>query len=428
MAVLEGNAAGAPASVPSVPETGPVRFTGEARAYWRILARGAVLLAVTLGIYRFWLATDVRRYLWGHTEVKGDSLEYAGTALELLLGFLIAIALLVPLYVGFFLLALSLGPIGQAASVLGFPVLAFLGQFAVYRARRYRLTRTVFRGVRFHQDGSALRYAVCAMFWWVMIGLTLGLAYPFAQANLERFKMEHTYFGNVVGHFAGSGFRLFLRGLAMWLLVMGPLVFALMVATAMIDWDVVAEIADRGGDDIRGRIEGANPGFYDAIVIAITAVIVSLVTAALLFPAFQAMMMRWWLSGLQLGGMTVRSRLRMRQIYGAYLRFLLWGLLFLVAAFGVAVLGSIIFYAVFGSSESMAAEIAGALGAVALYVVVMLGFSAIYQATVKLALWRHGAESVELQGTALLDHVKAAGAPGSAVGEGLADALNVGGL
>jgi hypothetical protein len=126
--------------------------------------------------------------------------------------------------------------------------------------------------------------------------------------------------------------------------------------------------------------------------------------------------------------MTVRSRLRMRQIYGAYLRFLLWGLLFVLAAFGVAVLGSIIFYAVFGSSESMAAEIAGALGAVALYVVVMLGFSAIYQATVKLALWRHGAESVELEGTALLDHVKAAGAPGSAVGEGLADALNVGGL
>ena len=37
-----------------------------------------------------------------------------------------------------------------------------LGHYAVYRARRYRLSRTVYRGVRFHQEGSAWRYAFCA--------------------------------------------------------------------------------------------------------------------------------------------------------------------------------------------------------------------------------------------------------------------------
>ena len=62
--------------------------------------RGAVLLAFTLGIYRFWLATDIRRFLWSNTEIAGDSLEYTGTAIELLIGFLIAIAVLVPIYVG----------------------------------------------------------------------------------------------------------------------------------------------------------------------------------------------------------------------------------------------------------------------------------------------------------------------------------------
>jgi hypothetical protein len=58
----------------------------------------------------------------------------------------------------------------------------------------------------------------------------------------------------------------------------------------------------------------------------------------------------------------------------------------------------------------------------------MLGYSTIYQATVKLALWRHGVESVEIDGLDVLDKVKAAGSPGSPVGEGLADALNVGGI
>jgi hypothetical protein len=37
-------------------------------------------------------------------------------------------------------------------------------------------------------------------------------------------------------------------------------------------------------------------------------------------------------------------------------------------------------------------------------------------------------ESIELEGASALDAVKAEGGPSSAVGEGLADALNVGGF
>src|SRR3954462_5179384 len=185
-----------PETAPLPPPTGG-RFTGHERAFWRLLTRGAVLLLVTLGIYRFWLATDVRRFLWSNTEVAGDGLEYIGTARELLLGFLIAIALLVPINVIFFLAAFARGVTGQLAGVLALVALALLGQFAVYRARRYRLTRTIHRGIRFHQTGSAWRYSVCAIFWWAMIALPLGLAYPWAQASLERFKLRHTYYGDL---------------------------------------------------------------------------------------------------------------------------------------------------------------------------------------------------------------------------------------
>ncbi len=87
--------------------------SGPARVFWRLLARGAVLLMFTLGIYRFWLTTDIRRFLWSNTELAGESFEYTGTARELLLGFLIAIAILVPLYAAFFFLALSAGAIGE---------------------------------------------------------------------------------------------------------------------------------------------------------------------------------------------------------------------------------------------------------------------------------------------------------------------------
>ncbi len=146
---------------------GGVRFLGNARAYWRLLIRGAVLLMVTLGIYRFWLATDVRRFLWANTEIAGETLEYTGTALELLIGFLVAVAILIPVYAAFFLAALDLGTIGQMSGLIGFLALGVLGQYAVYRARRYRLTRTIYRGLRFSQGGSAWTFAFRAVLWWI---------------------------------------------------------------------------------------------------------------------------------------------------------------------------------------------------------------------------------------------------------------------
>ena len=59
----------------------------------------------------------------------------------------------------------------------------------------------------------------------------------------------------------------------------------------------------------------------------------------------------------------------------------------------------------------------------------MLGYSAIYQGTVKLRALALGVESIALDGRRRCStRVKAEGAPSSAVGEGLADALNVGGI
>ena len=152
MTAAEASAVSTPSIPVAIPAVAPVaRFIGDQRAYWRLQLRGAALLAVTLGIYRFWFATDVRRFLWSNTEIAGETLEYSGTATELLIGFLIAIAVLVPLNLVLFIAALSLGPVGQFASTLSFPLLFLLGQFAVFRARRYRLSRTIYRGVRCHQ-------------------------------------------------------------------------------------------------------------------------------------------------------------------------------------------------------------------------------------------------------------------------------------
>jgi uncharacterized membrane protein YjgN (DUF898 family) len=425
--MTDANPFDTPPAEPAPPPANGARFSGNERTFWRLLTRGAGLLLVTLGIYRFWLATDVRRFLWSNTEIAGDGLEYIGTARELLLGFLIAIALLVPINVMFFLAAFSRGLLGQISGLIALVALALLGQFAVYRARRYRLTRTIYRGIRFHQTGSAWRYAVCAIFWWGMIAITLGLAYPWAQASLERFKLRHTYYGDLQGHFVGSGTRLFFRGVLFWIVVVGPFMFGLMMAIGAVDWNAVSEAVRRGGDDVMSRIEGAGVG--PGLVIAVLSIGWSMVAVAVLYPAFQAMVLRWWMSGLRFGELTATSRLATRAVYALYLRFMWIALLAgIVLAIGTGIALAITSVLELWLGKSTLTELLTSAILVGTYVIVALVYSTIYQATVKLRLWKCGFESLELSGLDVLGKVNAAGAPGSAVGEGLADALNVGGI
>ena len=406
---------------------GGVRFLGQRRVYWRLLIRGGVLLMVTLGIYRFWLATDVRRFLWSNTEIAGETLEYTGTALELLLGFLIAIAILIPVYAGFFLAALDLGTLGKLSSVFAFAALGILGQYAIYRARRYRLTRTIYRGLRFHQEGSAWAYAFRAIAWWIITVLSFGLAYPFQLASLERYKMRNTFYGDLAGRFDASGFGLLLRGLPMWLLVFAPLALAVSGFVGSVDWKALVDALAQGGDNVMGRIEGGNPGLGAVIVFAMLMGGVSITASALLYPAFQAIVLRWWSSGLCFGDLEVRSRLRIRHVYGAYARFVGYAILFSMALGVVAAIALVMVGALAGVAKPGAGgEIRATLFLLAGYVVTALGFSTIYRATVLLSLWQLGMESLELTGLSALEKVKATGRPSSAIGEGLADALNVG--
>lgn len=404
------------------------RFLGVRKAYWRLLVRGAVLLMVTLGIYRFWLITDVRRFLWTNSEVAGETLEYSGTPVELLLGFLIAIAILIPVYAFFFLAALDLGLLGQLSGLIAFTALFVLGQYAIYRARRYRLTRTVYRGLRFTQGGSASAYAVRAIGWWLATICTGGLAYPFQLASLERYKMRHTFYGDLGGRFAAAGWRLLLRGLPMWVVVAGPLLLAIGAFIAVVDWPALGEALDQGGEDVMARIEGSNPALAGAIVFAMLMGGTAATLAALLYPAYQAMVLRWWLNGLRFGPIEVRSAVRMRSVYGAYLRFLSYGVAFsiIMAALGFVALFVVGLVAGDGK-ESGAAEVAATVVLLIGYVIVALGFSTIYRATVLFSLWQLSMNSLQLSGVVALETVRAKGRASSPLGEGLADALNVGG-
>jgi uncharacterized membrane protein YjgN (DUF898 family) len=405
------------AAAPAAGNVAKAHFTGDPRAFRNLMIRGALLQVVTLGIYRFWLTTDARRFLWANTEIAGDSLEYTGTAIELFLGFLIAIALLVPFYVLLFFGTLELGLLSRFSSAAAFVFLAVFGQYAYFRARRYRLTRTVFRGLRFHQSGSAFSYALRALSWWIAIGITLGLAYPWAQASLERYKLAHTHYGEWQGKFGGSGTRLFLRGVGLWLMMIA-LVVAYVGALQAVKLEALGRATQAGMDAASVMAISIVAGLGFSLFVA----------GAVIYAILQGIIMRWWLAGLRFGPLVVATTLKKRQVFGAYLRCFLYGLLLLiVVSLVVGALAALLSLGV--TVTKQAKEVTNAILVICLYFSFAVGFWVIYQLTIKLGIWRMAVDSVGLAGFDAIERVRADDTrPSSAVGEGLADALGAGGI
>jgi uncharacterized membrane protein YjgN (DUF898 family) len=215
----------------AAPESGASRsqrtdYEGRAGEVAGIAVTNGLLGLVTLGIYRFWGKTRLRRYLWARVGFDGDAFEYTGTGKELLLGFLVAIAVLIPLGILFSVVEFAFPADEAVLAVSGLAqglVIVFLMQFAIYRARRYRLTRSQWRGIRASQSGSAVKYALAAMGWYFLTAITLGLAYPVLRTALQRYRTGNTWLGTERFVFKGRAGALFWRWFLAWLLLIPTL-------------------------------------------------------------------------------------------------------------------------------------------------------------------------------------------------------------
>jgi len=190
-------------------ETLEGHYAGQRKPLFNIAVVTALLSTLTFGIYRFWAKTRVRRYIWSSVSDGRDSFEYTGTGLEKLLGFLVAMVVLA-IYLGivqmglyYFGLTLFVEPqttqqtIMQSTAIL-ITLLAVLPLvfFAKYRARRYKLARTRWRGIRFGADKGAWGYAARAMFHSLMSILSLGLLLPWQTFRLERYVTDRSWYGD----------------------------------------------------------------------------------------------------------------------------------------------------------------------------------------------------------------------------------------
>jgi hypothetical protein len=212
--------------------TAPERVAYEGRrGLVGLLTKNFFLTLITIGIYRFWAATRLRRYLWSNIRIGGDGLDYTGTGRELFLGFLIGLAVLAPLSIVYIVAErLSLGSPVLAACIQGvyFIALFVFLQVALFRSRRYRLSRTTWRGIYAGQTGSTWHYLGLYLGYGALTLVTLGLALPWMHVALARYKLDNTTFGNRTMHIDAKGSALFGRWIVVMVLCVVPILLAVL--------------------------------------------------------------------------------------------------------------------------------------------------------------------------------------------------------
>lgn len=213
-----------------------LRYHGEGRALFGLLLVNALLTMLTLGIYSFWGRTKVRQFHYNETEMDGDRFAYHGTGGELLVGALKAAGIMLVTVIVVSLAAFGVGyAIGAQQTPTASPLFTglFYGAFsllmilAINGARRYRLSRSSWRGIRFNYHGGFGAYLGLIVTGGLLTILTLGFYSPFFANKRRAFFVNNVRFGSEPFEYRGEGRALF-----------GPWITALllMIPTLGLSW------------------------------------------------------------------------------------------------------------------------------------------------------------------------------------------------
>ncbi|QMU60136.1 MAG: DUF898 family protein [Boseongicola sp.] len=384
------------------------RFIGQRGRLFRMAFFMGLLTVLTVGFYRFWMKTRLRRYYWSSIRIGSHHLEYVGQPLEKLLGFFIAVVILA-FYIGIvnlilMVISFSLFDGNTAAYIASFVGVIPLWFYARYRARRYVLARTRWRGIRFGVDPGAWGYAWRAMVHWSLTILSLGLLWPRMTFWLEKFRIDRTWYGDRQIEQGGNSTMLIKGMLPFWLVV------ALTVAA------------------------GVHSYLSDDVEIAAFALIAAVPMLAVTWAWYSVRSFRLLTNAKSAGNIHFLSKARAPRVIGIYIfGYTVTWILTSIAA-GIA---AVVFLAVwlvsigegfsFEAVENLAnpgltLQIAG----FAIYFIVFVIWASLRHVFVTLPIWRHYADTLTLIGTESLHDIRQRERDEHREAEGFAEALDLG--
>ena len=398
------------------------RYTGTGSSLFGLALMNGLLTLLTLGIYRFWGKTRVRRYIWSSVDLGGNRPEYTGTGLEKFLGFLVAVVVLA-VYLGliqvilfYFGMHFVLEPKSEAEVLMQVGVF-YISLFAIlplmifarYRARRYMMARTRFMGIRFGMEKGAWGYVWRAIAHGALTAVTLGILLPRQTFWLEKYKTDRSWFGDQ--KFTQEGRWTGLYG-AMRHVLIGALLVVFGVG-AGIAAGVIAE-GERGG------------GMPAMGVIAMALMVGGMLWAAIGYIYYRVHAYRYLMDNTVLMGRRIfRAEPRTGRIIGIYILGSI--------AIGLIVGGGVLVFGAIMAALLAAGQAGGAAPGAGMIVLIVLLYAGMFIALGALALTfiiqpiiAHFAETLTLTDPSILDEVQQRAYDPAADAGGFADALDVG--
>jgi uncharacterized membrane protein YjgN (DUF898 family) len=291
-----------------------ISYQGSIGGLYRIYIPNLLLTIVTLGIWRFWGVTRMRRYVWANTEMDGDRFEYDGTGLQLFLSFLLAGLVLVGMVVVAGVVAVLLGRYNRVLAGLPVAVLylaiMILGLSAPFSAQRYRLSHSLWRGIRGGMAGSAIQYGMRSLAYFLFAGVTLYQLLPWATLRLRERLINASYLGDLQFTSHGRAWRLYFVFLATFI---GVIALAAVIALSV--WTLDA--AGLQAMSAMARVPRGTPPDPELVVLSRHTIYYVLagyaalaVGGALISCAYTAAFWRHLLGHTSLGGLDLGSDVR----------------------------------------------------------------------------------------------------------------------
>jgi len=404
-----------------------VTYTGRKKPLLGLALWTGLLTLFTLGIYRFWARTRIRKYFWSAITPDGTPLEYNGTGLEKFLGFLIAVAVLA-VYLGIVQLLLvffgySLFTQGETMTEIITQYILIYGvafvtlpliYYAQYRARRYILSRTRWRGIRFGAEPAAWGYVKVGIVNIVITVLTLGILLPRQTFNLEKYRVDRTYFGTAKFH-QGGNWRMLRPAMTQIYIAMAICLAAVIVLFAM------------GVPDFEG-IEDGNLAGFGSLMASMTLFSVGTTWLYVGIAIYNVASWRILANHKTLGDdITFTSKVDTSEVIMAYI---FGGLLaFFGALVAALVLGVILGIGVnlLPWDEIFGLPDAGIFVGIFLgYLIFFIGFAALALVAISQPILRNYASTITIHNADALNEITQRSGDDFVEAEGFADALDVG--
>lgn len=172
-----------------------LNYHGKHGEIFRLHIMNLLMNIITIGIYSFWGKTRIRRYMTSHITIQKDRFEYTGTGKELLIGWLKALLIFLPLIICVYI---------PFINFIAIPILMGIISIAIYLAMRYRLSRTRWRGIRFNLGGSIKEYFILSFKRTVKNIITLGWRIPKSDIIRWSYIANHMTYGDLKFSYEGD--------------------------------------------------------------------------------------------------------------------------------------------------------------------------------------------------------------------------------